>query len=65
MAKKRDRLIGKFVPEFPNRFSISDVCITGNYTQATAKADRPSDEDIHDLSDPEAFGFSIVNHLIS
>ena len=52
----------KFIPIYAPGDSL---VITGNYTQMIAKVDPPSDEDIHDLSDPEAFGFSIVNHLIS
>jgi hypothetical protein len=55
----------KFVPEFPSLVNVRDVSITGNYTQATAKAEHSSDEDVHDLSDPWAYGRAIVNHLIS
>jgi hypothetical protein len=55
MAKSR------FVPIY----APDSLAITGNYTQCTAKVDPPSDEDIHDLSDPEAFGLALVNHLIS
>ena len=59
MATKTKK--SKFVPIY----EPDQLLITGNYTQCTARIDRPSDEEIHDLSDPEAFGFSIVNHLIS
>ena len=52
----------KFIPIYAPGDSL---VITGNYTQMIAKVDPPSDEDIHDLSDPEAFGYSIVNHLVN
>ena len=52
----------KFIPIYAPGNSL---VITGNYTQMTAKVDPHSDEDIHDLSDPEAFGYSVVNHLVN
>lgn len=51
----------KFIPIY----APDSIKITGNYTQMTAKIDRPSDEDIHDLSDPEAYGRALINHLIN
>jgi hypothetical protein len=63
MAKR-----GKFVTFFDPDYTIYPVerpNVFVNAQRSTTDDDVDVDTDIHDLSDPLAFGFAMVQHLIS